>query len=150
VQEHRGEYPSLWAAIESIAPKIGCSGKSLLTWVKRHEIDHGQRFFRAGGAEPQTEVVKTYAYIEDNRQVHGVEPICKVLQVAPSAYRRHAARRREPSLRCQRARRDEPLLPQIQRVWQENHGVYGADKVWRQLNREGVTVARCTALRLMR
>jgi len=55
--------------------------------------------------------------------VYGVEPICNVLQVAPSAYRRHAARRREPSLRCPRDRRDAQLLSQIQRVWQENHGV---------------------------
>jgi len=73
-----------------------------------------------------------------------------VLQVASSAYRRHAARLRDPSRRSDRARRDERLMPQVQRVWQENHRVYGADKVWRQLNREGVTVARCTVERLMR
>jgi len=72
------------------------------------------------------------------------------LQVAPSAYRRHAARLRDPSLRSQRAQRDEQLVPNIHRVWQENHSVYGADKVWRQLNREGITVARCTVERLMR
>jgi len=66
--------------------------------------------------------------------VYGVEPICKVLQIAPSAYRRHAARRRDRSLRSQCAQRDEPLTVNIQRVWQENHGVYGADKVWRQLS----------------
>jgi len=90
------------------------------------------------------------AYIDQNRSVHGVEPICEVLQVAPSAYRRHAARRRDPQLRSQRAQRDEQLAVDIDRVWQENHGVYGADKVWRQLNREGITVARCTVERLMR
>jgi len=90
------------------------------------------------------------AYIDQNRSVHGVEPICEVLQVAPSAYRRHAARLRDPSLRSQRARRDEQLTTAIERVWQENHGVYGADKVWRQLNREGIAVARCTVERLMR
>lgn len=73
-----------------------------------------------------------------------------MLQVASSAYRRHAARLRDPSRRSDRARRDERLMPQVQRVWQENHRVYGADKVWRQLNREGVTVARCTVERLMR
>src|SRR5690606_6147136 len=69
---------------------------------------------------------------------------------APSAYRRHAAWLRDPSRRSDRARRDEQLKPQVQRVWQENHRVYGADKVWRQLNREGVVVARCTVERLMR
>ncbi|KCB47028.1 integrase core domain protein [Bordetella hinzii 1277] len=73
-----------------------------------------------------------------------------MLQVASSAYRCHAARLRDPSRRSDRARRDERLMPQVQRVWQENHRVYGADKVWRQLNREGVTVARCTVERLMR
>lgn len=73
-----------------------------------------------------------------------------MLQVASSAYRRHAARLRDPSRRSDRARRDEQLKPQVQRVWQENHRVYGADKVWRQLSREGVAVARCTVERLMR
>lgn len=61
-----------------------------------------------------------------------------------------AARLRDASRRSDRARRDEQLMPQVQRVWQENHRVYGADKVWRQLNREGVAVARCTVERLMR
>jgi len=82
--------------------------------------------------------------------MHGVEPICEVLQVAPSAYRRHAARRRDPSRRTQRARRDEQLTTSIELVWKNTHGVYGADKVWRQLNREGIAVARCTVERWMR
>ena len=73
-----------------------------------------------------------------------------MLQVAPSWYRRHAALRREPHRRSARARRDESLVPQIERVWQANMQVYGADKVWRQLRREGTTVARCTVERLMR
>lgn len=73
-----------------------------------------------------------------------------MLQVASSAYRRRAARLCDPSRRSDRARRDEQLMPHVQQVWQENHRVYGADKVWRQLNREGVMVARCTVERLMR
>ena len=73
-----------------------------------------------------------------------------MLQVAPSAYRRHAARLCDPSRRSARALRDEHLEPHVHRVWQENHRVYGADKVWRQLNRKGITVARCTVERLMR
>ena len=73
-----------------------------------------------------------------------------MLQIAPSGYRRHAARQRNPALRCQRAKQDELLLPHIQRVWQSNMQVYGADKVWKQLGREGVAVARCTVERLMR
>lgn len=90
------------------------------------------------------------AFVDQHRDTYGVEPICKVLQIAPSGYRRHAVRQRNPALRCQRARRDDILIPQIERVWQVNLQVYGADKVWHQLNREGVTVARCTVERLMR
>ena len=73
-----------------------------------------------------------------------------MLQIAPSGYRRHAAQQRNPARRCARARRDDELMPEIQRVWQANLQVYGADKVWRQLNREGIRVARCTVERLMR
>ena len=89
-------------------------------------------------------------FVDQHRDTFGVEPICKVLQIAPSGYRRYAAQKRDPSLRCQRTQRDEALMPQIQRVWQENMQVYGAKKVWRQLEREQVAVARCTVERLMR
>ena len=73
-----------------------------------------------------------------------------MLQVAPSAYRRHAARQRNPELRSARAKRDERLMPHIERVWQANMQVYGAEKVWKQMNREDIAVARCTVERLMR
>ena len=73
-----------------------------------------------------------------------------MLQIAPSGYRRHAALAREPHRRCARAKRDALLLPEIERVWQGNQQVYGADKVWKQLGREGMAVARCTVERLMR
>ena len=89
-------------------------------------------------------------FINQHRESFGVEPICKLLQVAPSAYWRHAARQRDPSLRSARTRRDEFLIPHIQRVWYAHLQVYGADKVWRQLRREGIHVARCTVERLMR
>jgi putative transposase len=72
------------------------------------------------------------------------------LQIAPSGYRRHAARQRNPALRCRRDQRDAVLMLEVQRVWDANLQVYGADKVWRQMNREGVAVARCTVERLMR
>jgi putative transposase len=71
------------------------------------------------------------------------------LEIAPSCYRRHAARQRNPELRSERAKRDQTLKAQIQRIWHANWQVYGADKVWRQMNREGITVARCTVERLM-
>lgn len=73
-----------------------------------------------------------------------------MLQIAPSGYRRHAARQRNPELRSARAKRDESLVPHIERVWEANFQVYGADKVWRQMNREGIPVARCSVERLMR
>lgn len=72
-----------------------------------------------------------------------------MLQIAPSGYRRHAAQQRNPALRCARARRDDVLIPHIERVWQVNLQVYGADKVWKQMNREGMALARCTVERLM-
>ena len=73
-----------------------------------------------------------------------------MLQIAPSGYRRHAARQRNPELRSARAKRDESLVPHIERVWEANFQVYGADKVWRQMNREAIPVARCSVERLMR
>ncbi len=90
------------------------------------------------------------AFIEQHRHRFGVEPICQVLQVAPSGYWREAARRRNPALRPARNQRDAVLLPEIERVWRSNRQVYGADKVWKQLHREGQPVARCTVERLMR
>ncbi len=89
-------------------------------------------------------------FVDKHRDTHGVEPICKVLQIAPSGYRRHAAQKRNPDLRCARARVDDTLKPEIQRVWQTNMRVYGADKVYKQMRRERITVARCTIERLMK
>jgi transposase InsO family protein len=72
------------------------------------------------------------------------------LQIAPSGYRRHAARQRNPALHCAHEQRDMMLMPHIQRVWHANLQVYGADKIWRQMQREGFTVALCTVERLMK
>lgn len=90
------------------------------------------------------------AFIDDHRRVHGVEPICRVLPIAPSTYHARAARRAEPDKAPPRARRELVLRGHIRRVWEANFGVYGVRKVWRQLGREGVGVARCTVGRLMR
>ncbi|MBK6334700.1 MAG: IS3 family transposase [Betaproteobacteria bacterium] len=181
VVEAKVQHESQWAAIVSIAAKIGCTAETLRRWVRRAERDSGQRdglttaeqqrikelerevrelrkaneilklasaFFGAGGARPPLQAMR--AFIDEHREVHGVEPICRVLQIAPSGYRRYAAQRRDPAQRCVRARRDEALVPHIERVWRANLQVYGADKVWRQLGREGHPVARCTVERLMR
>jgi transposase InsO family protein len=90
------------------------------------------------------------SFIDDHREVYGVEPICAELPIAPSTYYDHKARQADPSLLSERARRDAVLGEEIKRVWRENRQVYGARKVWRQLNREGIVVARCTVERLMR
>ena len=90
------------------------------------------------------------AFIDDHRGVHGVEPICKVLPIAPSSYHDHLAKRADPTRLSARARRDAELSVQIRRVFDENFGVYGVRKVWRQMRREGFDVARCTVARLMK
>ena len=90
------------------------------------------------------------AFIDEHRAVHGVEPICRQLPIAPSTYHAHRARKGDPSRLSGRARRDAELRVEIARVHAENFGVYGARKVWRQLRREGFEVARCTVERLMR
>jgi len=90
------------------------------------------------------------AFIDDHREAHGVEPICRVLPIAPSTYYARAAGRRDPAKLSARARRDVCLREKIQRVFDENFGVYGARKVWRQLIRDGENPARCTVERLMR
>ena len=89
------------------------------------------------------------AFIDDHRAVHGVEPICKVLPIAPSSYHDHSAKRADPERLSARAKRDLMLKLEIERVFTENFEVYGARKVWRQLNRESIPVARCTVERLM-
>ena len=89
-------------------------------------------------------------FIDEHQDTNGVEPICKVLQIARSGFRRRAAHQRDPRRRSARARRDETLAPAIERVWRANLQLYGAGKVWRQPTREGTSVARCTVERLMR
>nr|WP_174804479.1 IS3 family transposase [Martelella limonii] len=181
VLDNAGQHGSRWQAVVSIAAKIGCSANTLHEWVKKAEVDSGQRagipsdmaermkalerenrelrqaneilrkasaLFCAGGARPPVEVM--VAFIDDQRGSHGVEPICKTLPIAPSTYYAHLAKRADPTLLSDRARRDAGLKPQIQRVFEENWEVYGARKIWRQLGREGLAVARCTVARLMK
>ena len=84
------------------------------------------------------------AFIDDNREAYGVEPICKVLPIAPSTYYRQAARQADPAQRSARDQRDAVVMEQIQRVWDEHFQVYGVRQVWQQLRREGRVVAGCT------
>ena len=90
------------------------------------------------------------SFIDEEREIYGVEPICAVLPIAPSTYYEHKAKQSDPSRLSARAKRDVVLRVHIRRVWDANFQVYGIRKVWRQLNREGIKVARCTVRRLMR
>ena len=89
-------------------------------------------------------------FLDQHRAQYGVEPICAVLPIAPSTYFRHKAQQQDPATRSARARRDDDLRAAIQRVWDEHEQVYGPRKVWKQLRRDGIRVARCTVERLMR
>jgi transposase InsO family protein len=110
--------------------------------VESADLEGRLDFLRDRARRSNEEVVR---FIESRRDRWGVEPICRVLQFAPATY--YAARSRPPSAR---RLRDDALRPEIARVFHENRRVYGADKVWTQLNREEIPVARCTVERLMR
>jgi len=90
------------------------------------------------------------SFVDEHRDEYGVEPICEQLPIAPSTFYEHVARRLNPDLRSARAKQDDELRPEIERIWIENRRVYGAEKVWKQSHREGRPVARCTVERLMR
>jgi putative transposase len=90
------------------------------------------------------------AFIDEHRASYGVEPICETIEIAPATYYEHKHQQREPERRSVRAKRDEALRLEIRRVFDDNYRVYGVRKVWKQLNREGVAVAKCTVRRLMR
>nr|WP_171701741.1 IS3 family transposase [Shigella boydii] len=181
VLESQGEYDSQWAAICSIAPKIGCTPETLRVWVRQHERDTGggdgglttaerQRlkelerenrelrrsndilrqasaYFGEGGVRPPLE--KVMPLLDKLRKLYGVGPLCSELHIAPSTYYHCQQQRHHPDKRSARAQRDDWLKKEIQRVYDENHKVYGVRKVWRQLLREGIRVARCTVARLM-
>ena len=90
------------------------------------------------------------AFIDAQREDYGVEPICKQYPIAMSTYYEHKARQADPDRAPERVKRDRRVETEIQRVWDEYLQVYGAEKVWRQTNREGIEVARCTVMRLMK
>ncbi|WP_250693504.1 IS3 family transposase, partial [Escherichia coli] len=181
VLESQDEYDSQWAAICSIAPKIGCTPETLRVWVRQHERDTGggdggltsaerQRlkelerenrelrrsndilrqasaYFCEGGVRPPLE--KMMPLLDKLREQYGVGPVCSELHIAPSTYYHCQQQRHHPDKRSARAQHDDWLKREIQRVYDENHQVYGVHKVWRQLLREGIRVARCTVARLM-
>ncbi|HIA9323279.1 TPA: IS3 family transposase [Escherichia coli] len=181
VLESQDEYDSQWAAICSIAPKIGCTPETLRVWVRQHERDTGSgdgglttaerqrlkeldrenrelrrsndilrlgfRLFCEGGVRPPLE--KIMPLLDKLREQYGVGPVCSELHIAPSTYYHCQQQRHHPDKRSARAQHDDWLKKEIQRVYDENHQVYGVRKVWRQLLREGIRVARCTVARLM-
>ncbi|HIA6000996.1 TPA: IS3 family transposase [Escherichia coli] len=107
----------------------------------------GFRLFCEGGVRPPLE--KIMPLLDKLREQYGVGPVCSELHIAPSTYYHCQQQRHHPDKRCTRAQRDDWLKREIQRVYDENHQVYGVRKVWRQLLREGIRVARCTVARLM-
>ncbi|MFF3000657.1 IS3 family transposase [Streptomyces sp. NPDC057950] len=184
VAEVRGDYPNESAALKAVAQKLGIgSAETLRNWVRRDEIDSGQRpgttteesaamkalkkenaelrraneilkaaaFFLRGRARPATHALVTF--IDEHRdRFGGVEPICRVLtahdcKIAPSTYYAHHKRQATPAARTLR---DAELKTLIAQAFEANYRVYGARKIWRHLNRQDVTVARCTVERLMR
>ncbi|EFA7072786.1 IS3 family transposase [Escherichia coli] len=181
VLESQGEYDSQWAAICSIAPKIGCTPETLRVWVRQHERDTGggdgglttaerqrlkelereNRELRRSNdilrqasayfakAEFDRLWKKLMPLLDKLREQYGVGPVCSELHIAPSTYYHCQQQRHHPDKRSARAQRDDWLKREIQRVYDENHQVYGVRKVWRQLLREGIRVARCTVARLM-
>lgn len=90
------------------------------------------------------------AFIKEHRAICGVEPICRVLQIAPSTFYAHLAIERDPELASDRSKRDTDLRPALKQVWEDNRSVYGARKLWHAMRREGYDLARCTVERLMR
>ncbi|HAU9397425.1 TPA: IS3 family transposase, partial [Escherichia coli] len=181
VLESQGEYDSQWAAICSIAPKIGCTPETLRVWVRQHERDTGSGDGGLTTAERQrlkelerenrelrrsNDILrqasayfakaefdrlwkKLMPLLDKLREQYGVGPVCSELHIAPSTYYHCQQQRHHPDKRSARAQRDDWLKREIQRVYDENHQVYGVRKVWRQLLREGIRVARCTVARLM-
>lgn len=89
-------------------------------------------------------------FIDQYKEQYGAEPICKQIQITPSSYYEHKAREQDPDRLPDRIKRDKALERVMQCVWESNLKVYGAHKVWRQLIREGIRVARCTVERLMK
>ncbi|QUP78624.1 IS3 family transposase [Escherichia coli] len=182
VLESQDEYDSQWAAICSIAPKIGCTPETLRVWVRQHERDTGggdggltsaerqrlkelereNRELRRSNDILRREASAYFAKAEFDRlwkkmmplldklrEQYGVGPVCSELHIAPSTYYHCQQQRHHPDKRSARAQHDDWLKREIQRVYDENHQVYGVRKVWRQLLREGIRVARCTVARLM-
>ena len=90
------------------------------------------------------------AFIKEHRDVCGVEPICRVLQIAPSTFYKHLAVERDPGLASDRTKRDAELRPEMKQVWEDNRSVYGARQLWHAMKRKRFDVACCTVERLMR
>ncbi|QGG86017.1 IS3 family transposase [Escherichia coli O157:H7] len=181
VLESQDEYDSQWAAICSIAPKIGCTPETLRVWVRQHERDTGGGDGGLTSAERQrlkelerenrelrrsNDILrqasayfakaefdrlwkKLMPLLDKLREQYGVGPVCSELHIAPSTYYHCQQQRHHPDKRSARAQHDDWLKREIQCVYDESHQVYGVRKVWRQLLREGVRVARCTVARLM-
>ncbi|XDL90529.1 IS3 family transposase [Acinetobacter baumannii] len=178
--ESEKDYPSNWAAITAIAPKIGCTPETLRVWyqkyldklnpVKVQQLSDQERIkqlerenkelqraneilrkaaaFFPGGARPPTQIMVDF--IHNNKELYGVEAICRILPIAPSTYYRTLDLCENPEHRAKRDLHDLHHAEEIKRIWKESSGRYGVRKVWQKLKREGYIIARCTVARLMK
>ena len=179
-QEHAHQYPSRWAAMQSIAAKIDCTAETLRSWVAsveaaadphrnaslpdRERVEQlewenlelrraNENLCKAsassypGGARLPREVL--IAFTGTHRAEYGIDSIYEQLPITPSPYYEHKSRQVDPSRLPPRGPRDGEVTGSIHRLWEEIFRAYGARKVWRQLRRGGIPVARCTIKRLM-
>ncbi len=177
--ESEKDYPSTWAAITAIAPKIGCTPETLRVWYLKHldqlnpakvqqisdqekmkqmerEIKELKRANEILRKQPlfsprrsSTAHTNNGGFIQNNKDRYGVEAICRILPIAASTYYRALDLADNPEHRAKRALHDLHHAEQIKRIWKESLGRYGVRKVWQQLKREGYVIARCTVARLM-
>src|SRR4029077_14987065 len=137
-----------WTERRGAGPHQGPGMRGARTAPGQRDPAQGVGVFCDGGARPPVQAM--IAFIDDHREAHGVELICRVLPIAPSTYHAHAAKRADPGKLSARARRDADLQSEIKRVWNANFQVYGVRKVWRQLQREAIAAPRCQVARLMK
>ena len=145
-----GRGPATRADQQRARAPDGAGARESRAEADQRDSQDGVRVFRPGGTRPPEQVAAMVAYVDAHRARFGVESICAVLPIAPSTYYAHRRQRLDPTQRSARHQRDDGLAVAIRRVYDAHRQVYGVRKVWHQLLREGVAVARCTVGRLMR
>ena len=150
--ESQKDYPSLWAAIQAIAPKFGCTPETLRSWHQKHLARQNPVIVTTqstGKARPQTKVM--VKFIDDEKHNHGALSICRILPIAPSTYYRIKDGQANPDKQSRRKQSDKHLMARIKQIWQASGCRYGIRKVWHKLKQDGMPkLGRCTVERLMK